>query len=105
MDSIGERPRAFTTSVDEVQDLIRRTEEILDTLKQLGDTSYYRLRLKLNENVSLVRDKLVDRTELPEDGSGLGGQGMMRLTVARFSIATLTAFVIGLAVARLCDSD
>ena len=69
---------------------------------RLGDTSYDRLRLKLNENVSAVRDKLI---ELPENGSDVGGHRVMTLTVASLSVATLTGVVIGLAVARLCASD
>ena len=76
--STGARPLASGTSVDEVQDLIRRTEEILDTLKELGDTSYGRLRQKLNENVNVVRDKLMDRVERAENGSDAGGHSAMR---------------------------
>ena len=105
--STGARPLASGTSVDEVQDLIRRTEEILDTLKELGDTSYGRLRHKLNENVNVVRDKLMDRVERAENGSDAGGRSAMRVTVTTvtaLSVATLTGFVIGLAVARLCAS-
>ena len=103
--STGARPLASGTSVDEVQDLIRRTEEMLDTLKELGDTSYGRLRHKLNENVNVVREKLTDRVERAENGSDAGGHSAMRLAVTTLSVATLTGFVIGLAVARLCASD
>lgn len=103
--SIGPRPMASETSVDEVQDLIGRTEEILDTLKQLGDTSYDRLRLKFNENVNVVRDKLIDRAEVPENGGDAGRHPLMRSSVARLSVATLAGFVIGFVVARLCGAS
>jgi ElaB/YqjD/DUF883 family membrane-anchored ribosome-binding protein len=102
-DSIGAFPLT-SGSIDEVQDLIGRTEEILDTLKELGDTSYDRLRLKLNENVNVVREKLLDGVGRPENGR-IGGYRAPTFTVATLIVATLSGFVIGLLVARLRSFD
>lgn len=96
-DGIGEDPLTSGT-IDEVQDLIGRTEEILETLKELGDTSYDRLRLKLNENVNVARGKLVDRAGRPKKGT-VEGYRVLGLSIATLSVATLSGFVIGLLVA------
>ena len=101
-DSIGVFPLTSGT-IDELQDLIGRTEEILDTLKELGDTSYDRLRLKLNENVNIVRE--TNGWSRASENGRIGGYRVPTFTVATLSVATLSGFVIGLLVARLRSFD
>jgi ElaB/YqjD/DUF883 family membrane-anchored ribosome-binding protein len=99
--SIEVNPYPSGASVDEVQELIRRVEEILETLEGLGDANCDRLRLKLNENASVARDKLTDRvSQDPENGSDSGKRYVLGLVVIALSIATLSGFVIGFLVAR-----
>ena len=102
-DGTGALPLSGT--IDEVQDLIGRSEEILDSLKERGDTSYQRLRLKLNTNVNVVRNRLMDGVERSDKSDIAGGDRVLRFTLATLSVATLAGFVLGLLVARLRSLD
>ena len=87
--------RVSGRSVDEVQELIGRVEEMLATLDELGDANTDRLRRKLNKRVSLARDSLVHAV----DGSSIRTRRVLRPALMAVSIASLTGFVIGLVVA------
>lgn len=106
MNGFNEAPRVPTeSSVDEVQELIGRAEQVLDTLEDLGDGNCDRLRLKLSENVNLTRGKLMENIGQPRNGSGVWKRRARTLTVGAVGIAALSGFAVGLLVGRLRGSD
>ena len=86
---------ALGRTVDEVQELIGRVEEMLATLDEWGDENYQRLRRKLNDNVSLARGSLIQA----EHRGSAGTRRVLRVALTTISLASLSGFVIGLLVA------
>lgn len=89
------RTAAPARSIDEVQELIGRVEEMLTTLDEWGDESSERLRRKLNDNVRLARGSLSQ----VQQRSSAGTRRVLGAALSTVSLASLSGFVIGLLVA------
>lgn len=82
-------------SIDDVQELIGRAEEMLTKLDEWGDENSERLRRKLNENVRLARDNLGHT----KDRSSNSTRRVLGPALTAIGTASLSGFVIGLLVA------
>jgi ElaB/YqjD/DUF883 family membrane-anchored ribosome-binding protein len=89
------RSAAPARSIDEVQELIGRVEEMLTTLDEWGDENSERLRRKLNDNVSLARGSLIQ----VQQRSSAGTRRVLGAALTTVSLASLSGFVIGFLVA------